>query len=453
LRKQICVVGTGYVGMASAIGLAELGHDVRGYDIVAERIRSLKQGITPYREAGIDEPLRKHIDAGNLSFFETLEEAVDGADFIIVCVGTPAGADGSCDLSSLYAASHSLKACAPKSAIIVMRSTTPPGTTDRIEELLAPMHVLYAPEFLREGTALLDFLNPARIVVGTRERFVAESYLGLFSSLGKPSIVTASRNAELIKGCSNAFLALKISFANQVANICDGVGADALEVLHGVGADPRIGSKFLEPGIGFGGPCFEKDVKSLNHISLSVNAGNELFAATLAVNKQQPHRIVQALVDEIGSLQNAHVGVWGLAFKAGTDDTRDSIAVRIVDELISRGARVTAYDPAVEAHDAPTGCVVASSALAAASADALLILTEWPEFSSVDVRELAHSLSTKVIIDGRNVLNAQVCADAGLHYRGIGRKILAQAAHVQTPAAPTPAAQPTQFHQELTAAA
>lgn len=426
MKKQICVVGTGYVGMASAIGLAELGHDVRGYDIDTERIRSLRRGITPYREAGIEVPLRKHIETNQLRFCERLDQAVAEADFIIICVDTPAGADGSCDLSNLHTAAERLRGCASASAIVVLRSTVPPGTTSQIEKVLAPMRVIYAPEFLREGSALPDFLNPARLVVGSNDRYRANLYLELFAALEKPSIVTAPREAEMIKSCSNAFLALKVTFANQVANICDNVEANALDVLHGVGADPRIGPMFLEPGIGFGGPCFEKDVKSLCHIASSVKAGNELFTATLAVNEQQPLRIVQALIDEIGTLRDARIGVWGLAFKAGTDDTRDSIAVRIVEDLLGRGAEVLAYDPAVEAARAPAGCTVVGSAMAAAAADALLILTEWPVFKSVDLRSLAATIRGKVIVDGRNILDPQACAQAGLRYRGIGRRVLMQ---------------------------
>jgi UDPglucose 6-dehydrogenase len=416
--------------MASAIGLAELGHDVRGYDIDTERIRSLRRGVTPYREAGIDVPLRRHLESNRLRFCERLDQAVAEADFIIICVDTPAGSDGSCDLSNLHTAAHRLRGCASPNAIVVLRSTVPPGTTGHIEEMLAPMRVIYAPEFLREGSALPDFLNPARLVVGSSDHYHANVYLALFAKLGKPSIITAPREAEMIKSCSNAFLALKVTFANQVANICDKVEANALAVLHGVGADPRIGPMFLEPGIGFGGPCFEKDVKSLSHIAVSVNAGNELFTATLAVNKQQPQRIVQALIEEIGTLRHKRIGVWGLAFKAGTDDTRDSIAIRIVEDLIARGAEVLAYDPAVDAARAPTGCTVVSSALAAAAADALLILTEWPVFGSVDLPSLAETIRCKVIVDGRNILDPQACAEAGLRYRGIGRRVLAQPASI-----------------------
>ena len=221
--------------------------------------------------------------------------------------------------------------------VVVLRSTVPPGTTELVHQALSPAKVVYAPEFLREGSALTDFLSPDRIVVGADDEAVAEHYLMLFRSLSKPVVITNWRDAELIKGCSNAFLALKVTFANQVANLCDGVGANALEVLRGVGADNRIGSRFLEPGIGFGGPCFEKDVKSLNFISKQHGTGNDLFSAVLHVNEMQPKRIVAMLKDELGPIAGRRIGVWGLSFKAGTDDTRDSIAVRIVEDLLAAG--------------------------------------------------------------------------------------------------------------------
>lgn len=423
MKSTICVVGTGYVGMASAIGLAELGHTVRGYDISEERVQLLQNGITPYREAGIEEPLARHLSTGRLSFYRRLEDAAQNADFIIICVGTPARADDSCDLSHLYDASQQVRRVASSRAIVVLRSTVPPGTTSELQASMHPLRVIYAPEFLREGSALTDFLNPDRIVVGADSETDAERYLSLFFALTKPSIVTDSTNAELIKGCSNAFLALKVTFANQVANLCDSIGANALEVLRGVGADKRIGSRFLEPGIGFGGPCFEKDVKSLNHITSKLGTGNELFAATLRINNRQPARIIDALEQEVGALEGRTIGIWGLAFKAGTDDVRDSMAMRIVETLVDRKVNVRVFDPSVDAQYAPKGAVVAESALDAARADALLILTEWPEFKGVDLHQLGSRLSTRVIVDGRNILDADAAMSAGLRYRGVGRKI------------------------------
>lgn len=421
--KNICIVGTGYVGMASAIGFAELGHRVTGYDISIERIRALQQGITPYREAGIEEPLARHLQSGRIRFYETLEPAVAQADFVIIAVGTPAREDGSADLSAVGASIEALSREAPAHTVLVLRSTVPAGTTEEFAQRSGRKFV-YAPEFLREGSALVDFLNPDRIVVGSDTAAAAAEYASLLASLEKPVIATSYRNAELIKAFSNAFLAMKISFANEVANLCDALGADARDVLVGIGHDRRIGTAFLMPGIGFGGPCFEKDVKSLNHVAGLVESGNELLAATLRVNDYQPKRIVDLLEEELGKpLAGVRVAVWGLTFKAGTDDVRDSIALRIVDDLIARGAIPHAYDPSIDKPQPEVKCDLAPTALAALTgAEALLILTEWPVFAEVSPWAIAGKLQGRVVVDGRNLLDPAAIAAVGLRYRGVGRR-------------------------------
>lgn len=420
--KKICIVGTGYVGMASAIGFAALGHRVTGYDIIPERIRALQCGVAPYREAGIDEALAQHLRTGNIRFYDDLPSAVAGVDFIIVCVGTPSGDDGSADLSHVESAVAALVACRPKNAVMVLRSTVPAGTT----ELLAARNrvdFVYAPEFLREGSAVPDFLDPDRIVVGANSHETGQRYANLLASLERPVLITSYRNAELIKGFSNAFLALKISFANEVANMCDVLEADAHAVLGGVGHDKRIGGAFLRPGIGFGGPCFEKDVKSLHFVAGQHGVGRELLSATLRINKEQPKRIVDILEAELGGLQGRRIAIWGLAFKAGTDDVRDSLALRIIEDLKGRNAAMIAYDPAVRDLPPDSGCSIAVSAQAALEgADALLLLTEWPEFREIPPWSIAGRLTKGVVVDGRNVLDPDAMAAAGLRYRGVGRK-------------------------------
>lgn len=423
MAAPICIVGTGYVGMACVVGLAELGFDVRGYDVQPDRIARLRSGVTPYREAGLEDLLRKHLDGGRVSFYNTLDEAARDSDIVIVAVGTPSREDGSADLSAIDAVVLDLTNVAfQKRPTIVIRSTVPPGSCDafgpRIERV---GEVVYAPEFLREGSAVADFLNPDRIVVGSTDPGAAVAYVRLFEALQKPVLFTSCINAELIKCCSNAFLALKISFANEVANLCDAVGATADDVLRGVGYDRRIGAEFLNPGIGFGGPCFEKDVKSIHHVAGLHESGRELFSATLKVNENQPRRIVQLLTEELGDLEGREIGVWGLAFKSGTDDVRDSLALRIVEDLGRRGALVIAYDPAVRIATLPPHCRMAVSALEAASADALLVLTEWPVFAEMDPRKYAPLVRSGVIIDGRNVLDSERVSAAGLRYRGVGR--------------------------------
>ena len=421
--KHICIVGTGYVGMASAIGFAELGHRVTGYDIVAERVRGLQLGITPYRETGIEETLRRHLIRDGIRFHDDLELAVRGADYVVVAVGTPAHADGSTDLSAVDGAIASLAPLLPEHAVIVLRSTVPVGTSERLSAR-CPHEVIFAPEFLREGSALFDFINPDRIIVGAESTAAAEGYGALLATLRRPLIITTLRNAELIKSFSNAFLALKISFANEVANFCDAVEADALAVLSGIGYDSRIGRSFLYPGIGFGGPCFEKDLKSLDHVARLHGTSRELISATLRVNAAQPKRVVDILEHELGGLGGTHIGVWGLAFKAATDDVRDSLALRILDDLRARGAVAVAYDPAVKALPAGYRCGLAPTALAAIeNADALLVLTEWPEFGLVSPWAIATQLRRGVVVDGRNVLDPRAIVAAGLRYRGVGRTI------------------------------
>lgn len=411
--------------MASMIGLAELGWSVNGYDIMTDRVRKLADGVAPYREAGIEDALHKHLANGRLAFFESLEDATKDAELIIVAVGTPARDDGSADLSSLYAVMEALaKLPLTTWPTVVIRSTVPPGTSDRLAKHVGGWgELVYAPEFLREGSAVYDFLHPDRIVVGSDSASAAVPYVRLFESLQKPVLFTSRSNAELIKCGSNAFLALKVSFANEVANLCDAVGATSDDVLRGIGYDCRIGSQFLSPGIGFGGPCFEKDVKSIEHMAGEYNMGRELFSATLRVNENQQRRIVSLVEQEVGSLEGLTIGVWGLAFKAGTDDVRDSLALRIIAMLAERGATVVAYDPAVHVTTLPLGCRLASSALEAATSDALLVLTEWPEFYEISPLAYAPLVRMRVVIDGRNVLDAERVASAGLTYRGVGRAI------------------------------
>jgi UDPglucose 6-dehydrogenase len=420
--KKICIVGTGYVGMASAIGFADLGHSVTGYDIDVERVRGLQRGVTPYREAGIEEALRRNLAAERITFHEDLGAAGAGADYVVIAVGTPSLPDGSADLSAVHAAVEALVPVISKDAVIVLRSTVPVGTTDRLADAHDATFV-YAPEFLREGSALHDFLHPDRIVIGAEEENHAEGYAALLESLGRPAFATTYRNAELIKSFSNAFLALKISFANEVATFCDAVDADALAVLQGVGHDRRIGSAFLTPGIGFGGPCFEKDVKALLHAAGQLNVGRELLAATMRVNSAQPKYIVGMLEEELGDLAGTHIAVWGLAFKAGTDDVRDSIAVRIVNELVARGAHTVAYDPAVREAPTEIRCELRHTAMDAIEhADALLVLTEWDEFAAISPWAIAKRLIRGVVVDGRNVLDPQAISATGLVYRGVGRR-------------------------------
>ncbi len=423
MERPICIVGTGYVGMACLIGLAELGWRVNGYDVAAERIDRLRHGIPPYREDGIVEPLKRNVASGRIAFFDCLKSAAEGSEIIIIAVGTPSHDDGSADISALEAALLELSTVRfATRPTVVIRSTVPPGTSDLLACTVEPWgELIYAPEFLREGTALFDFLNPSRIVVGATAPSLVVRYVGLFAALQKPVVFTSRCNAELIKCCSNAFLALKISYANEVANLCDALGGTSDDVLRGIGYDPRIGPDFLRPGIGFGGPCFEKDVKSIDHVAVKTGSTHELFSAILRVNNAQPMRLIDTLEAECGNLQGMRIGVWGLAFKAGTDDIRDSLALRIVEELGRRGATLTIYDPAVRIAPLPASSRLTTSALEAADADALVVLTEWPEFGEIAPSSYAQLLTSRVVIDGRNILDSARVTAAGLTYRGVGR--------------------------------
>jgi len=421
--RPVCIIGTGYVGMACTLGLAELGWRVHGYDILPDRIERLRRGIPPYREPGIAESLRRHIDGGRIHFFDDIAAAAQDAEIVIVAVGTPAREDGSADLSALKTAMEQLAAVNFTAwPTIVIRSTVPPGTSDALAATVERWaDVIYAPEFLREGSAVRDFLCPDRIIVGCEQPSLGVRYVHLLERLQKRVVFTSRCNAELIKGCSNAFLAMKISFANEVANMCAALGATADDVLRGIGYDERIGEEFLRPGIGFGGPCFEKDVRSMAHVAEQHGLGRELFTATLRVNDAQPRSIVRLLESELSSLANTTIGIWGLAFKAGTDDIRDSLALRIVEELGRRGCRMIVYDPAVRIAPLPLGSRLATPALEATYADALLVLTEWPEFAAIDPLRYAPNIDRRIVIDGRNVLDSRRVAAAGLTYRGVGR--------------------------------
>jgi UDPglucose 6-dehydrogenase len=425
-RGSVAILGTGYVGTANAVGFAELGFDVIGFDTDARRIHALSAGIPPYREAGLGELLERHLTNGRLTFVTDLAAAIKNAAFIIIAVGTPSNADGSADLSYLVAAIDALeRAIVDRSTIVVLRSTVPAGTSDRIAARLPPgVELLYCPEFLREGNAVPDFLHPDRTIIGARSERASGRYAALVHKLSAPVFTTSRLDAELIKSGSNAFLALKISFANEIANLCGSLDADARDVLRGIGYDSRIGEAYLTPGVGFGGPCFEKDVLSLEHVARNNGSPSQLLQATLRVNELQPRKIVDMLEQELGDLQGLHIGVWGLAFKAGTDDLRTSLALRVLDDLHARGATAIAFDPAIEQADLPGRTTLARSAMDAAHADALLVLTEWPEFCGIDPSAIAARLRRGVVVDGRNMLDGARYARCGLRYRGVGRSML-----------------------------
>ena len=422
IARSIAVVGTGYVGMACAISLSEQGFRVTGHDVNRERILALQQGVTPYKEDGLEEALAVELQSGRLSFTTSLLTAVHAADVVIICVNTPTTANGEADLSDLETVISDLQSCdLAESVFVAVRSTVPPGTCDRLARALhGRAHVVMTPEFLREGRALADTRNPSRNVIGAESAALAGQYALLLNLDDAPIVLTTRINAELTKLASNSFLAVKITFANEVANLTEAFGGDVREVLHGIGMDQRIGSAFLQPGIGFGGPCLTKDLKSYEAVAAQKGVATQLVSATLAANRTQPLLIVDKLERELQSLAGATIGVWGLTFKAGTDDVRYSLAQGIIAELTARGAQVLVYDPKARATELPFNAVRVAHALDAANTDALLLLTEWPQFAALPVAEVAALIKRKLIVDGRNLLDGERYAAAGVRYFGVG---------------------------------
>jgi UDPglucose 6-dehydrogenase len=431
MKRTICVMGLGYVGLTSMVGLAELSWAVSGYDVASERVRKLKAGLGSFRDPSMQEALDAHRANGRLAFFESLEAATVDVDIIIVNVPTSARDDGSTDCSAVYDALESIARLKLVSwPTIVVQSLVPPGTCDRLASIVDGWgDLVYAPSFVREGSTLADFLHPDRIVVGSESAAAAVHFVKLFESLQKPVIFTTRASAELIECGSNAFLALKNSFANEIASLCDALsGATSDDVLRGIGYDSRIGSPFLSPGFGFSDRRLESDVKSIEHVAAQHNRGRELLSATLRVNAAQPARMVELVESAAGFLDGLTIGVWGLAGRPGADDARDSLAMRIVDLLADRGAVVVAYDPVVHVTTLPRGARLVPTPLEAADADVLLVLTDSNEFQLIPPHTYAALVRRRIVIDARNALDADRVACAGLTYRGVGRSVSSTAA-------------------------
>ena len=413
---KIAVIGTGYVGLTTSIGLASLGHDVVGYDIDPSKVDQLKAGILPIYEPGLDQMLTVVLASGKLRATSKLAEAITDAEFVFTCVPTPQDEDGSADLSYVISASSAMKTLLKPGAVVVTKSTVPVGSAQRVEAAIDrdDIHVASNPEFLREGAAVYDFQNPDRIVVGARSADVAQRVMDLYAKVECPKVLTSQPAAELIKYASNSFLAIKLSFVNDVAALCEAAGADSREVMHGMGLDTRIGNRFLEPGPGWGGSCFPKDTRALASIADSFGLQIPLINAAIASNETAHKRVADRVMNALGgSLVGKTIAVLGLTFKADTDDTRESPAISVIERLIGRGGKVVAYDPMVNEYDL-AGMALADSPVAAATgAQALVVLTEWAEFKSIDAKEILSVMSGKVVIDTRNVFNQKTWETAG----------------------------------------
>jgi UDPglucose 6-dehydrogenase len=424
---RIAVVGTGYVGLTTGACLAHLGHTVVCADIDADKIAKLRDGIIPIVELGLTELVAEGMASGRLSFVVGSGEAAKNCDIAFLCVPTPQGEDGSADLSYVQRAAEEIAAVLPFEAIVVNKSTVPVGSTKVVEKALKrpDVKVVSNPEFLREGSAVQDFLKPDRVVVGSDDQAAAMKVASLYDGLSTRVIITDPASAETIKYAANAFLATKLSFINAIAAICEGVGADINDVVVGIGSDKRIGENFLRPGPGWGGSCFPKDSRALIKIAEDADYSFDLLKGVITVNDQQLDRVADKIrLAAGGDLSGKVVAVWGLTFKAGTDDLRDSPAIAIIERLMKLGARVQAFDPTLNVirPGIPNDLVIAASSDDATSrADVLAVLTEWDEFKWISPSTIAAEMTGKQVVDARNLLDRKDWERAGFTYQGIGR--------------------------------
>ncbi len=424
-REPIAVIGTGYVGLVTAAGFAELGSEVWCVDIDADKIAQLERGDIPIYEPGLGECVTRNRE--RLHFSTELAPALDHARLLFVAVGTPPTYSGDADLSAV----HAVVGAMPQSDrhALVMKSTVPVGTGAAIRRIFAEQGkhgfaYVSCPEFLKEGSALADFLEPDRVVVGDDGDWAGDAVVELYAPLGAPLVRTDIPSAEMIKLAANAFLATKISFINEIANVCEETGADVLEVARGMGLDQRIGKHFLKPGIGYGGSCFPKDVSALKQLAGNSGYHFQLLNAVIEVNELQKRRTIGKLQKHLGSLVGKKVALLGLAFKPNTDDMREASSLVLSARLQADGAKVCAYDPVAEAEARKlmVGVAFADSALDALDgADACVVVTEWPEFAELDWGEGAARMTGTLVVDGRNCLDPAAVKAAGLEYEGIGR--------------------------------
>lgn len=430
--KQICVVGVGYVGLVTASCFADLGNNVCALDVDEKRIENLKKGIMPIYEPGLEELVRRNVKSGRLAFTNSYEDALNGAEFAFIAVGTPSGVDGNADLKYVESAAKSIAQAMTAPLIIINKSTVPIGTGDWVADIVKAAQpkpidfaVVSCPEFLREGSAIADFMSPHRNVIGSLDRDAANKVAQLHLPLRAPIVITDLRTAEMIKYASNAFLAAKISFINELADICEAYGADVKEVAAGMGYDARIGRHFLDAGLGWGGSCFPKDVQALAYMAKGKGLNPRMLNDTVTVNYDR-RKAVATNVEKLlgGDLKGKTIGMLGLAFKENTDDMRDAPSVDISNALIAVGAKVRGYDPVARKAAAPLmpeveifddvynmteGC------------DALIVVTPWNEFKQLDLERVKELLNSPVIYDGRNIYDPKYMKSIGFNYRAIGR--------------------------------
>jgi UDPglucose 6-dehydrogenase len=429
--KQICVIGVGYVGVVTGACFADLGNRVIALDVNEERIEGLKKGIMPIYEPGLEELVERNVKAGRLSFTTSYKEAVDGTEFAFIAVGTPSGVNGEADLQYVASAAKSIAENMTGSLVIINKSTVPVGTGDWVADIVKDalprpidFWVVSCPEFLREGSAIGDFMNPHRTVLGSMHREAAEKVAQLHLPLRAPIVITNLRTAEMIKYASNAFLATKISFMNEIADICEALGADVKEVAAGMGYDARIGRHFLDAGLGWGGSCFPKDVLALAYMAEETDLDPRLLNTVMDVNYERRKKAVRTVEALTGGIKGKTIGMLGLAFKPNTDDMRDAPSIDVAQELIAAGARVRAYDPVameVARPILPAVVMFDDPYSMAKGCDALMVNTEWNEFKQLDLARIKGLLKKPVIFDGRNIYDPEVMKSLGFTYLGMGR--------------------------------
>jgi UDPglucose 6-dehydrogenase len=431
---KVCVIGTGYVGATTSVTMSALGHDVVGVDADQGKVELLRRGTLPFFEEGLEELLQEMMAAGRLRFTTKTAQAVAACEVVFVAVGTPSASDGSADLQAVWDVAKQLGQGIEKYTVIVNKSTVPVGTGARVREIVqeelaargvdVAFDVVSNPEFLREGKALYDSLNPDRIVVGAESKRARETMARLYESVEAPLLWTTVKDAEMIKYASNAFLATKISFINELARLCERTGADVETVAKGMGMDSRIGAAFLQAGVGYGGSCFPKDVAALLSLAAAHREPLRLLEAVTEVNRTQTAWFLEKMRREIGGFAGKRVAVLGLTFKPGTDDIREAPSLRMLEVLIQEGAQVSAYDPqgmAAVRKLFPQVRYAKDAYESLQGADAVLLVTEWPEFAKLDWRKAFGLAQGGTVFDGRNALDRAALCSMGWRYFGVGK--------------------------------
>ena len=423
---KIAIVGTGYVGLTTGACLASLGHEVVCADIDAEKVAQLSKGKVTIFEDGLQELVTKGLKTGNLSFVVGAVKAVIDSEYVFLCLPTPESSDGSADISIIETVAKEIADSLPRASIIVNKSTLPVGSVKVVENCIQrkDVSVVSNPEFLREGSAVQDFLKPDRVVIGSDDKSAAEKVAQLYSPICKNILITDPASAETIKYAANAFLAARLSFVNALASVCEVVGANIIDVVNGLGSDSRIGTQFLQPGPGWGGSCFPKDTKALLKIAQDNGYDFELLAGVISANESQFDRIANRIaVEAKAASEKPVVAIWGLAFKSGTDDLRESPSLKIINRLISKNISIQAYDPTqVGVENKNLHIKNFDNALSACKeAHVLAVFTEWKEFARIEPKLVAEQMSNLSVFDGRNMLNKNSWLAAGFNYKGVGQ--------------------------------